>query len=225
MNVDEIIAFLKSNTNQKNLEGMARFGINASNALGISIPLLRGLAKEIKKDHKLALELWKTGYHEARILATFIAEPDKITPSLMNKWVKDFNSWDLCDQCCMSLFVNTLHVQDKIKEWNDSPHEFVKRASFVLMATSAVHRKEWNDKIFLGFFPLIKKHSIDERNFVKKAVNWALRQIGKRNKSLNKKGIDFCSKLLKIDSKSAKWIASDALKELTNKKIQVRLKS
>lgn len=225
MTVKEIITFLKKNTNQKNREGMARFGINSSNAFGISMPLLRKLGKEIGRDHKLAVELWKTGFHEARILSCLIADPALTTPALMNKWVKDFNSWDLCDQCCMNLFVNTPYAMEKIFEWNDSPKEFVKRASFTLMATSAVHRKDWNEKDFLNFFPLIEKHAGDERNFVKKAVNWALRQIGKRNRSLNGKAIEFSEKLLKSGSKSAKWIASDAIKELTNSKIQSRLKS
>ncbi len=225
MTTDEIINFLKKNSDQKNREGMARFGINASNAFGISMPLLRELGKKIGKDHKLAVELWKTRYHEARILSSLIADPALTTSALMNKWVKDFNSWDLCDQCCMNLFAKTPYAMEKIIEWNDSPDEFVKRASFSLMATCAVHRKDWSDGDFENFFPLIEKHAADDRNFVKKAVNWALRQIGKRNRRLNKSAFRFSEKLLKIDSKSAKWIASDAIKELTNSKIQSRLKS
>jgi 3-methyladenine DNA glycosylase AlkD len=225
MTSDEVLNLLKKNGNQKNREGMARFGINAQNAFGISMPVLRSLGKTIGTDHKLALELWKTGFHEARILCTLIADPAKATPALMDRWVKDFNSWDVCDQCCLNFFFKTEFALDKIKEWNDSSDEFVKRASFALIAVCAVHRKDWNDSVFLSFFPLIEKHSTDERNFVKKAVNWALRQIGKRNRFLNGKASELCLKIAKIDSKTAKWIASDALKELTNSKIQSRLKS
>jgi len=225
MTSDDVLKLLKKNSNQKNREGMARFGINAANAFGISMPVLRALGREIGTDHSLAVELWKTGFHEARILCTLIADPKKTTPALMNRWVKDFNSWDLCDQCCMNLFSETEYAHDKILEWNDSPDEFVKRASFAMIAVCAVHRKDWDDSVFLGFFPLIVKHSTDERNFVKKAVNWALRQIGKRNRFLNGKASELCVKIGKFDSKTAKWIAADALKELTNSKIQSRLKS
>jgi len=224
MTPEQIIKELRKHTNRKNREGMGRFGINTDKAFGISIPILRALAKEIGKDHKLAIELWKRGFHEARILCSMIAEADKATPALMNKWVKDFNSWDLCDQCCNNLFVYTPFVKEKIIEWNDSTKEFVKRASFVLIAVSAVHRKDWNDTDFVRFLPLIEKHSVDGRNFVKKAVNWALRGIGKRNLNLNGIAIGFAEKLCENESKSAKWIAEDALKELTNRKIQVRLK-
>lgn len=224
MTVEQVLAELKKHTNTKNQAGMARFGINTEKAFGISIPVLRALAKKIGKDHQLAVELWKTGYHEARILCSMIAEPAKATPALMNRWAKDFDSWDVCDQCCNNLFVYTPFSHNKIIEWNDSPEEFVKRASFVLMAVSAVHNKEWNDQDFVKLLPLIKKHSADNRNFVKKAVNWALRQIGKRNINLNKIVIQFSESLVGNESKSAQWIAGDALKELTNKKIQVRLK-
>jgi 3-methyladenine DNA glycosylase AlkD len=224
MTVEQVLAELKKHTNKKNLAGMARFGINTGKAFGISIPVIRALAKKIGKDHKLALELWKTEYHEARILCSMIAEPEKVTPALMNRWAKDFDSWDVCDQCCNNLFVYTPFSREKIYEWNDSPDEFVKRAAFVLMAVSAVHNKEWNDDDFVELLPIIKKHSVDSRNFVKKAVNWALRQIGKRNVNLNKIAIRFSENLFGNESKSGKWIAADALKELTNRKIQVRLK-
>lgn len=224
MTVEQVLAELKKHTNEKNQAGMARFGINTEKAFGISIPVLRSLAKKIGTDHQLALDLWKTEYHEARILCSMIADPAMVTPALMNKWAKDFDSWDVCDQCCNNLFVYTPFSHDKILEWNDSTEEFVKRASFVLMAVSAVHNKEWSDGDFVKFLALIKKHSVDNRNFVKKAVNWALRQIGKRNVNLNKIAVQFSENLVGMESKSAKWIAVDALKELTNKKIQVRLK-
>ncbi len=224
MTTEQVLLEFKKHTNKKSLAGMARFGINTSKAFGISIPTLRALAKKINTDHTLALELWKTGFHEARILCSMIADPAKTTPALMNKWVKDFNSWDVCDQCCNNLFVYTPFSLEMIYKWNDSPVEFVKRASFVLMAVCAVHCKNFSDDDFLQFLPLILKHSTDERNFVKKAVNWALRQIGKRNVYLNKIAVNFSLNLARNESKSAKWIAKDALKELTNKKIQLRLK-
>lgn len=224
MTVEQTLAELKKNINQTNREGMARFGINTKMAFGISIPVLRNLAKKTGADHSLALKLWKTGYHEARILCSMIAETEKVTPSLMNSWAKDFDSWDVCDQCCNNLFIYTPFAMDKIYEWNDSSKEFVKRGAFTLIAVGAVHRKDWNDQDFIQFLPLIEKHSSDNRNFVKKAVNWALRQIGKRNVRLNEIAIQFSEDLSRIESKSAKWIANDALKELTNSKIQVRLK-
>ncbi len=218
MTKKEVIKKLKSQANPKNVEGMARFGINPKGTLGISISVLRPLAKKIGKDHKLALELWASGIHEARILAGFIAEPSKFTEKQMEKWVSDFDSWDVCDQVCSSLFDKTEFAYRKVSEWAERKEEFVKRAGFVLIAVLAVHDKEASDKDFEKFFPLIKKHSCDERNFVMKAVNWALRQIGKRNLTLNKKAIKLAKEIEKIDSKSARWIAKDALRELTSKK-------
>lgn len=224
MTVEEVLKEMKSHTNKKSLAGMARFGINTSKAFGLSMPTIRTLGKKIGTNHKLAIELWNTGYHEAKILCSIIADPAKTTSALMNKWVKDFDSWDVCDQCCLNLFVYTPYSQEMIYKWNDSSLEFVKRASFALMAVSAVHAKQLNDGDFIQFLTLIEKHSVDERNFVKKAVNWALRQIGKRNVNLNKVSIKFAMKLAQNESKSAKWIANDAIKELTNRKIQLRLK-
>ena len=224
MEYKEILKKLKSFSNPKDREGMARFGINPKYALGVRIPILRNLAKKIGKDHKLAQDLWKTKIHEARILAGMIDEPEKVTEKQMEQWVKEFNSWDICDQLCSNLFDKTPFAHKKTFEWSKRKEEFVKRAGFVLMAVLSVHDKKADDKKFEKFFPPIKKHSIDERNFVKKAVNWALRQIGKRNINLNKKAIKIAKEIQEIDSKSAKWIASDAIRELTSEKIQRRLK-
>jgi 3-methyladenine DNA glycosylase AlkD len=193
---------------------MVKFGIKVDNALGVSIPILRGLAKEIGKNHELAQQLWNTEIHEARVLATMIDDSKLVTEKQMDNWVKDFNSWDLCDQCCSNLFDKTEFVHKKILEWTKDDREFVKRAGFVLIATSAVHNKKWGDESFVRYFPLIERGSDDERNFVKKAVNWGLRQVGKRNKVLNKKAIGLAEKIRKRNSKSAKWIASDAIREL-----------
>ncbi len=224
MKVNQVLKKLKSMSNPKNVEDMARFGINPRNTLGISIYVLRKIAKEIGKNHQLAQQLWNSGIHEARTLASMIDEPEKVTEKQMEKWVKDFDSWDVCDQVCGNLFDRTKFAYPKAFEWSKRKEEFVKRAGFVLMATLSVHDQEAKDKKFEQFFPVIKREATDERNFVKKAVNWALRQIGKRNLALNKKAIAIAKEIQKMDSKSAKWIANDALRELTGEAVQKRLK-
>ncbi len=223
MEYKEILKKLKSLANPKALKGMIRFGINPHNTLGIPIYVLRDMAKEIGRNHKLAQRLWNSKIHEARLLAGFIGEPDKMSEKQMEKWVRDFDSWDICDQLCGNLFDKTRFAYKKVFEWSKREEEFVKRAGFVLIATLSVHDKRAKDKKFEQFFPIIKKHSIDERNFVKKAVNWSLRQIGKRNISLNKKAIKVAREIQGIDSKSARWIASDVLRELKSEKVQKRL--
>ena len=224
MKCNEIISTLKSHRNPKNIEGMARFGINSENTLGVSIPIIRKLAKEIGKDHVLSLELWDTGIHEARLLAGFIGDYKKTTKKQMNSWATDFDSWDICDQVCSNLFDKTEFAYEMAFNWPEDKREYVRRAGFVMMAALSVHDKKADDKIFLKFFPLIKKYSTDDRNFVRKAVNWALRQIGKRSKMLNRQAILLSRQLEKLDSKSARWIAKDALRELTNTKILSRIK-
>jgi len=217
MNYNDILKKLKSLSNPKTVEGMARFGINPKNTYGVSIPEIRDLAKEIGKDHKLAQQLWSSEIHEARIIACLVDRAEDVTEGQMEKWVKDFDSWDVCDQVCMNLFDKTKFAYSKAEEWSKRKEEFVKRAGFALIASLAVHDKKAKDEDFLKFFPIIKRGSTDERNFVKKAVNWALRQIGKRNKKLNKEAIKISMEIQKINSKSAKWIASDAIKELKAK--------
>jgi 3-methyladenine DNA glycosylase AlkD len=224
MRLEEILQKLKSFSKPENIAGMARFGINPKNTYGVSIPDVREIAKEIYKDHKLAQELWDTGIHEAKILASMIDVPEMVTEKQMDSWVKDFDSWDVCDQVCMNLFDKTKFVEKKVIEWSSNESEFIKRAGFTLMATSAVHAKDKWDDFFLEFLPIIKRESTDERNYVKKAVNWALRQIGKRNIKLNKASIITSKEIQKIDSKSAKWIASDALRELNSDAVQKRLR-
>ncbi len=221
----KVIRVLEEFRNPENVVGMARFGISSKDTLGIAIPILRDLAKEIGKNHPLALELWKSGIHEARILAGFIDDPDKVTNSQMEKWVKDFDSWDVCDQVCSNLFDKTEFAYEKAEEWADKKEEFVKRAGFVLMAALAVHAKDAEDKTFVRFLSTVKREATDERNFVKKAVNWALRQIGKRNLKLNKAAIRTAKEIQKIDSKAAKWVAADAMKELTGEAILRKLKT
>lgn len=221
--VEEILKKLKSLGNPKNVEGMARFGINPKNTYGVSIPNLRKTAKEIGKDHKLAQKLWDSEIHEARILAGFVDDPKLVTPKQMDAWIADFDSWDVCDQVCANLLDRMPVAYEKAIEWSKREREFEKRAGFALMAALAWHDKGAEDKKFIPFFPFIKQGATDKRNFVKKAVNWALRQIGKRNKNLNKAAVTTAKEIQKLDSKPAKWIASDALRELESPAVKKRL--
>ena len=223
MQYSEIIQKIKSQANSENVAGMARFGINPANTYGVSIPILRKMAREIGKEHELALELWASGIHEARLLACFIDRPDMVTGEQMEGWVKDFDSWDVCDQCCSNLFDRTPVAHQKAVAWCEREEEFVRRAGFVLMAALSVHDKKAPDEAFIKFLPLMKKYAADERNFVKKAVNWALRQIGKRNLNLNEMAVKTAGEIKQIDSKSARWIAGDAIRELTGEKVQRKL--
>lgn len=218
-----IIKKLKSQANVKNVIGMSRFGINSKNTLGVSMPVLRKLAKEIGKNHKIALDIWESGIHEAKILAGLIDESDKVTKVQMEKWVKDFDSWDVCDQVCGNLFDKTVFAWQKAIDLTKRKEEFVKRTGFALMACLAVHDKKTQDKNFIELLPIIKREATDERNFVRKAVNWALRQIGKRNRRLNKKALKTAKEILKMENKTAKWIAGDAIRELTSESVQKRL--
>ena len=223
MDYNEIIAKLKYLNNPKNIVGMARFGIiPKTEVYGIPIPELRKLAKIIGKNHQLALKLWDSGIHEARILAGYIEDSEMVTESQMKKWVKDFDSWDVVDQVCSAVLDKTKLAKKKIFEFGERKEEFVKRTAFTLICCLTVHNKEMIDEEFLKFFSLIKKASTDERNFVKKSVNWALRQIGKRNKKLNREAIKLAKEIQKFDSKSAKWIANDAIRELTSESVQKR---
>lgn len=210
-------------SNPTAVEGMARFGINPRNTFGVSMPDLRRIAKEAGRDHALAQKLWQSGIHEAKIVACLVDDPKSVNEEQLERWVRDFDSWDVCDQCCSSLFDKTKFAYDKTVQWANQSEEFVKRAGFTLMAVLAVHDKKAPDTDFLGFLPIIKDQSVDERNYVKKAVNWALRQIGKRNQNLNKAAIKAANEIRRIDSKSARWIASDALRELTSKAVQQKL--
>ncbi|MBN8851087.1 MAG: DNA alkylation repair protein [Sphingobacteriales bacterium 50-39] len=212
--VESILSQLRELGTPAAREGMQRFGIDVSHALGVSIPALRALGKKIKKDHALALALWESGCHEARILASIIDDPALVTTRQIDAWVKEFNSWDLCDQVCGNLFDRTAFAVEKAIAFSKRKEEFVKRAGFVLMAEYAVHNKKAEDEVFLSFLPLIEKEAHDDRNFVKKAVNWALRQIGKRNARLRKAAISTAERILQQDSKAAQWVARDALKEL-----------
>lgn len=224
MELKTVIDQLRKLANPENVSGMARFGINPDGTLGICAPDLMRLAKKIGKDHELAQELWDSKIHEARILAAMIDEPSKVTRKQMESWVKDFDSWDVCDQVCMRLFDKTSSAYEKTVEWTERDDEFVKRAGFAMMAVLSVHDKRASDKEFEKFLQIIVREAKDERNYVRKAVNWALRQIGKRNLALNNKAIKTALKIQKTDSKAAKWIANDALRELRSDAVQAKLR-
>ncbi len=225
MTCDEVVARLRALATPANLAGMARFGITVDNALGISVPAMRKLAKECGHDTALAEELWATGIHEARMMAGFIADPATVTEALLERWLRDFDSWDICDEVCSDLVSYTPFAFDKCAEWSLRKEEYVKRAGFALMAALAVHDKTHGDKPFLRFLGFIKRESGDDRNFVKKAVNWALRNIGKRNLILNAAAIKTAEDIRSINARSARWIAADALRELRSDAVQARLRA
>jgi 3-methyladenine DNA glycosylase AlkD len=221
--VEEVVARLRAQANPANVAGMARYGINPSQTLGVPMPALRAMAKTIRRDHELALALWETGLHEARILATLVDEPGKVTRAQMERWAKDFDSWDVCDQVCSNLFDRTPYADEKASAWSARKAEFVKRAGFVLMAAKAVHDKGAPDELFLGWLPIIEREAGDERNFVRKAVNWALRQIGKRNRRLWAEALALARRLQAQESKAARWVGADAAKELDSAKVRAKL--
>ncbi len=221
--VEDVVKTLREKVKPGALKGMAQFGMETEGRLGVSVPDIRKISKALGKDHDLAVELWKTGVAEAKIVAAMIDEPEKVTEAQMEEWVVGINSWDVCDQVCMNFFEKTPFVFRKIHEWSDRPEEFVKRTAYSLIACVAWHDKKAEDNTFIDLFPVIKKGATDERNFVKKAVNWALRNIGKRNTRLNTAAIRLAMEIRQIDSKAARWIASDALRELRSEAVKKRL--
>jgi 3-methyladenine DNA glycosylase AlkD len=224
MQAQDILKQLKAQSNARYIVGMARFGINPHNTYGISIPTLRRIARQTGKDHRLAQELWRSGIHEARILASFVDFPEQVTAGQMERWAKDFDSWDVCDQVCGNLFDKTEFAYRKATAWSGRQEEFVKRAGFAMMAALAWHDKAGSDAAFRRFLPAIRRGASDERNFVKKAVNWALRQIGKRNRALNRAALATAREIQRINSPAARWIAADVLRELASPAVQKRMK-
>lgn len=219
-----MISFIKARESPEAVRGMARYGINPERNYGVSMPVLREIARRIGKDHDLAERLWSSGIRDAMMVAFMIDDPRLVTEEQMDRWVKDFRSWDICDGCCLHLFGEARSAARKAVQWAKSDSEYAKRAGYVMMAVIAVHDKKSGDELFRSFLPLIVKGSTDERNYVGKAVNWALRQIGKRNLGLNKEAIAVSERIQRLDSKAARWIASDALRELRSEKTQQRLR-
>ncbi|MBI5510727.1 MAG: DNA alkylation repair protein [Deltaproteobacteria bacterium] len=234
--VEPILADLKAMGSERNRAGMARYGINVEDAYGVSVYELRKVAKRLGIDHDLALALWATGNHEARLLACFVDDPASVSAAQMEAWAGDFDSWDVCDQAATSLFDLTRHAWAKAAAWARRREEWVKRGGFALMAGLAVHDKTADDKAFKRLLPLIERCAADDRNFVRKAVNWALRNIGKRNSSLNAAAVSCAARILAAANKraggerggdsgarAARWVATDALRELRSEKVQARL--
>jgi len=220
----EILKKLKARGSRRNIEGMAKFGITTGRRLGVSMPDIRRIAKETGQDHQLALRLWKSGIAEARIAASIIADPEKMTEARMDRWASEFDSWDVCDQVCMNLFQNVPSARRKVRQWSRRREEYVRRAAFALLACLAWHDREAPDTVFTGFLPLIMRAATDERNFVRKAVNWALRNIGKRNIRLNRAALRTAREVSRLDSPSARWIGADAIRELAGEAVQKRLR-
>jgi 3-methyladenine DNA glycosylase AlkD len=223
--VDEVLGRLRGLARPGGREGMERFGINPERALGVRIPDIRSLAKELGTDHGLALALWRTEVHEARILASMVADPERLTERQMESWVRGIDSWDVCDQVCGNLFDRTPFAKAKSIDWAGREQEFVKRAGFAIMAWRAVHDRDADDREFLDLLPVIEREAGDPRNFVKKAVSWALRQIGKRNRSLNRAAIVVAKRLgERGGTDAARWVGRDALRELTSDAVRARLR-
>jgi 3-methyladenine DNA glycosylase AlkD len=222
--VDEVLKMLRAKARPDQLEGMARYGIVREKRLGDSVPDVRQIAKQVGKDHQLALQLWQTGIPEAMILASMLDVVGEATEQQMEQWVGDLNSWDVCDQVCMHLFEKTPLAWKKIRDWSTREEEFVRRAAFALAACLAWHDKEAPDDRFVALLPVIKMGATDERNMVKKAVSWALRNIGKRNRYLREVALQAASELQEIDSRSARWIARDVVRDLSSDATKRRLR-
>jgi 3-methyladenine DNA glycosylase AlkD len=213
--VQSTLAWLKRHATKKTRDGMARYGLPSDHALGVSVADIRALAKQIGRRHELAVELWKTGVYEARMLTAFIDEPARVTPAQMDRWCRDFDNWGICDTLCFHLFDRTPHAWKKIEKWAGRREEFVKRAAFALLASVALHDKKAADAPFIRSLPLIEQAAGDERNFVKKGVSWALRGIGKRNATLNVAANKLAKRLAGSPNAAARWVGRDALKDFS----------
>ena len=217
------LALLKRRSTRAYRDGMAHFALPSERAFGISVPDIRAVARQLGRSHQLALSLWKTGYYEARMLATIVDEPAKVTPAQMDRWARDFDSWGICDAACFGLFDRTPFAFRKVAEWAPRKEEFVRRASFALLASLAVHQKNLGDSPFLKTLPLIERGSRDGRNFVKKGVSWALRSIGSRSRQLHQRCLALSRRLAASDVPSARWIGNDALRDLQRPLISKRV--
>jgi 3-methyladenine DNA glycosylase AlkD len=223
MDLTEVLAQLQSLADPAHLAEMKRVGISLHHSLGIDIYTLRKLAKSLYPDHGLALGLWASSIHEARLLASMVDDPARVTEAQLEDWAAGFDSWDVCDQVCDNLFQHTAFAYPKAFEWSGRSEEFVKRAGFVLMACLAFHDRTAPDEKLARFFPVIVQASDDERNYVKKAVNWALRNLGKRSPALNAQAVAAAQEIRGRGTPPARWIAADALRELTSEKVRSRL--
>jgi 3-methyladenine DNA glycosylase AlkD len=221
--VQAVLAWLKRTGTKANRDGMARYAIPADKAFGVTVGALRQQAKRLGPNHDLATALWTAGWYEARMLATFVAEPERVTPAQMDKWADDFDSWAICDTACFHLFDRTPHAWRKVAQWARRREEFVKRAAFALLWALSVHDKRAADAAFIRGLALAEHAATDERNFIKKAVNMALRAIGKRNRALNAATVTVARRLADSSNAAARWVGKDALRELTGPAVTRRL--
>jgi 3-methyladenine DNA glycosylase AlkD len=223
MDRDEVLEWLRKRGTRRTVEGMARYGITAKRAFGVPMGTLLALSKKLGKDHVLATALWESGWYEARLLAALVGDPKCVTRRQMNAWAASFENWGDCDTVCFKLFDQTLFAWEKARQWAASPREFVRRGGFVMMACLALHDKAASDKPFLTFLPLIEKGARDERNFVSKGVNWALRAIGRRNRTLNAAATGVARRLALSEGAACRWVGQDALRELASPKVRAKL--
>ena len=222
--VAEVVAKLKRLGTNKTREAMTRYAIPSDNAFGVSVGKIRDMGKQLGRNHDLAQALWDTGFYEARMLAAFVDDPERVTPAQMESWCKDFDNWAITDTICFHLFDKTPHAFRKVEQWSNRRAEFEKRAAFALLASLGVHDKRATDESFAKCLPLIERAATDERNFVKKGVSWALRVVGRRSKDLNDAAVTLSKELCASESSSARWIGRDALKELTGPVVMRTLK-
>ena len=218
-----VLAWLERRGTRRNIAGMARFGITSPKAFGVSMATMRPLVRKLGHDHALAQALWNSGWHEARILASFVDEPARVTAAQMDRWARDFDNWAVCDSVCFHLFDRTPHAWKKAAQWSRNDSEFITRAAFALMAGLTVHDQGSPDPPFVRLLPIIERGARDPRNFVKKAVSWALRQIGKRNLSLNGAAITVARRLAAAHDGPRRWVGKDALREIAGPAVQRRL--
>ena len=223
--VAESLSWLKQHSKKSIRDGMARYAIPNDKALGVLMGDIQKLGKQLGRDHALALELWKTDVYEARMLCAYIDEPERVTPAQMDAQARDFDNWAICDTLCFALWVRTPHAFAKIRKWANHKDEYIKRASFALLASMALKHKQSTDADYLPTIALMEKAATDERNFVKKAVSWALRGVGRRSRKLNEKSIALAKKLAASEAAAPRWIGKDALRELTSAAVQKRLKA
>jgi len=214
VNVDDVIAWLKKTGSPKAAASLSRYGLPTDNAYGISVGVLQKYAKTIGTDHNLALKLWKTGSLDARILASFLGDPGKVTPPMMESWCRDFDNWGTTDTACFKLFDQSPHAWKMAGRWVTRKDEFQKRAGFVLIACLAQHDKAAKDAAFAKFFPMIEKGASDDRNFVKKGASWALRGLGHRSKAMHATAVKTATKLSKSEDATERWVGKDALRDI-----------
>jgi len=215
-NVKAVLASLERLGSRREREGLARYGIVARKAFGVPMRAMQSLAKDLGRDHNLAQALWETGWYEARTVAAFVDEPERVTAAQMDRWCRGFDNWAICDTVCFNLFDRTPQAYKKVEQWSRRREEFVKRAAFALMACLALHDKSAGDEKFAKLLPLIEREAGDERNFVKKGVSWALRLIGRRSPDLNVRAVAVSRRLLESPDAAARWIGKGALRELTS---------